>query len=492
MYDTFLKKSERILTVLLTFSLVPMLFIAIYARPFVDDYGYSTRTHDAWQATHSVIALVGAIGEEVVDAYYTWQGSFSAIALFSLQPGIFSEKVYGLSTFILVAMFLLGTYLFITAVFGEKSSVTTIVFASLSIMLMQTLPHAIQGFYWWNGSSYYTLFYSLMLIQWGMLLKRKEFIFPCILGFIIGGGNFVTGLLNLEVNVLMAVWTALTIWVFKRNKDADRMKHFIKLVVVAVISAIAFIINAAAPGNLVRAAESDARPALEAIGVSFMDAYNYLNEWFNLPVIMLVLFLLPVLWYYAKDKKSTLSEIPMFILFIMAFCLFASTFTPTEFSMSEVGPRRIQNVRYYVFVLFLVLIEMEAVIRIRGYFDEKGLSLDPQKLKKGFTAYMLVVIAGLMIFLGVNTVPKENRNNITSISATRTLLIGEAKRYAAARDEWTKILQSEDEEVTLPAIKEQPKPIYYAEFDITGNPDNYRDQSMCKFYHKTRIYLQAN
>ena len=205
MYDTFLKKSERILTVLLTFSLVPMLFIAIYARPFVDDYGYSTRTHDAWQATHSVIALVGAIGEEVVDAYYTWQGSFSAIALFSLQPGIFSEKVYGLSTFILVAMFLLGTYLFITAVFGEKSSVTTIVFASLSIMLMQTLPHAIQGFYWWNGSSYYTLFYSLMLIQWGMLLKRKKFIFPCILGFIIGGGNFVTGLLNLEVNVLMAV-----------------------------------------------------------------------------------------------------------------------------------------------------------------------------------------------------------------------------------------------------------------------------------------------
>jgi hypothetical protein len=100
-----------------------------------------------------------------------------------------------------------------------------------------------------------------------------------------------------------------------------------------------------------------------------------------------------------------------------------------------------------------------------------------------------MVMAGLAIFVGVNTLPKENRNNITSISATRTLLIGEAKRYADARNEWTRILLSDEKEVTLHVIHEQPKPIYYSEFDITGDPDNYRDESMCKYYHKDRIYL---
>ena len=492
MNDEFINKSGKLLTILLCLSLIPMLVIAIYARPFVDDYGYSTRTHDAWQSTHSIIAVLGAMGKEVVEAYHTWQGSFSAIAVFSLQPGIISERVYGLSTLILVALFLLGNYLFITALFKEKSSLATIVFASISILLMQTLPHAIQGFYWWNGSSYYTLFYSLMLIQWGMLIRQKRFILPCILGFFIGGGNLVTGLLNMEIMVLAIIYSALKIRVAPKLSSEDKttgIKHFIRLVIITAISAAGFIINVAAPGNQVRAAESVSRPALEAIGVSFLDAFSYLNEWLNLPVIMFLLLLLPFLWHYAKDKKGLAPEIPIFILFIIAFCLFASTFTPTEYSMSEVGPRRIQNVRYYIFVVFLMILELESVIRTRALFESKGIAPDPKTTKTYLTRYFLIVIAGLAIFLGVNTIPKENRDNITSISATRTLLIGEAKRYADARNEWTKILLSEDKEVTFNVINEQPKPIYYSEFDITGNPDDYRDESMCKYYHKDRIYL---
>ncbi len=495
MNDEFINKSGKLLTIVLTLSLIPMLVIAIYARPFVDDYGYSTRTHDAWQSTHSVIALLGAMGKEVVEAYHTWQGSFSAIAIFSLQPGIISERVYGLSTLILVALFLLGNYLFITALFKEKSSLTTVVFSSISILLMQTLPHAIQGFYWWNGSSYYTLFYSLMLIQWGMLIRQKRFILPCILGFFIGGGNLVTGLLNLEIMALAIIYSTFKIWIAPKKHNAEdtpaatSIKRFIKLIIITAISAAGFIINVLAPGNQVRASESVSRPALEAIGVSFLDAFAYLNEWLNLPVIMFLLLLLPFLWHYAKDKKSLTPEIPVFILFIIAFCLFASTFTPTEYSMSEVGPRRIQNVRYYTFVVFLMFLELESVIRTRALFESKGIATNPDLTKAYLTRYLLIVIAGLTIFLGVNTIPKENRDNITSISATRTLLIGEAKRYADARNEWTRILLSDDKEVTLNVINEQPKPIYYSEFDITGNPDDYRDESMCKYYHKTRINL---
>ncbi len=492
MTNEFLNKSGKLLTILLTLSLIPMLVIAIYARPFVDDYGYSTRTHDAWQSTHSIIAVLGAMGKEVVDAYHTWQGSFSAIAIFSLQPGIISERVYGLSTLILVALFLLGNYLFITALFKEKSSLTTVVFASISILLMQTLPHAIQGFYWWNGSSYYTLFYSLMLIQWGMLIRQKRFILPCILGFIIGGGNLVTGLLNLEITFLALIYLALKTWMFKKDSAEDKaanIKNFIKLAIITVVTAAGFIINVVAPGNQVRAAESEGRTALDAIGMSFLDAYTYLNEWINLPVIMVLALLIPFLWHYAKGKKSLIPEFPIFVLFIIVFCLFASTFTPTEYSMCEAGPRRIQNVRYYLFVVSMMLLELEAVIRTRAFFDAKGVAIDPKTTQKFLCGYFLLVMAGLAIFVGVNTLPKENRNNITSISATRTLLIGEAKRYADARNEWTRILLSDEKEVTLHVIHEQPKPIYYSEFDITGDPDNYRDESMCKYYHKDRIYL---
>ena len=491
MNEEFIRLSKKILNIVLILSVIPMLMVAIYSRPFVDDYGYSARTHQAWQTTHSVFKVAAAIGEEVAEAYNTWQGSFSAIAVFALQPGIFSEKVYGLSTFILVAFFLLGNYLFLSAVM-KKNDTMAIVFAAMSVILMQTLPHAIQGFYWWNGSSYYTLFYTLMLIQWGMLIREKKFILPCILGFFISGGNLVTGLLNLEVTFIMLAWAGIRKWVFKENREEGKFSYFLKLLLVFIASVAGFAVNAAAPGNQIRAAESAPKPPLLAVGDSFLDAYNYMNEWFSLPVILLLMLILPFLWHYAKDRSSSLSKVPMFVLFALAFCLFASTFTPTQYSLSEVGPRRIQNVRYYTFVLFLVLLELETVVRTRCLFTKKGILTDAADTMKYIKGYLLVVMAGLIILLGINVIPKNNRNNLTSFASMRSILIGEAKAYAAERDEWTRIMLSDDEVVTLTAVKNHPKPIYYAEFDITGDPENYRDESMCKYYNKKQIRLQDN
>ncbi len=474
---------------LLVISVIPMLWIAIYSRPFVDDYGYSAGTHRIWNETHSLLQVVAEIGREISEIYNTWQGSYSAIALFSVQPGIFSEKVYGLSTFILVGVFLLGNLFFLRAVM-KKSDITSIVFSVMSIVLMQTLPHAIQGFYWWNGSSYYTLFYSLMLIEWGLLFEGKGFVPACILGFLISGGNLVTGLLNLEVIFIFVIWKCLKKWAFKDG--AEEIWSIIKLVIVFVVSIIGFAINALAPGNQVRGAESAQKAPFQAIGDSFLDAYSFMNEWFGLPVILLLVLILPFLWHYAKDKVSIVSRIPMFVLVTLAFCLFASMFTPTEYSLSEVGPRRIQNIRYFAFVLFLVLLELEAVLRTRHLFEDKGLLIGSEDIMKYVKGYLLMVAVGVLILLGVNILPKENRNNLTSLAATRSILIGEAKAYAVERDAWTDILLSGDEVVTLQKLKNHPVPIYYVEFDITGDPENYRDESMCEYYGKKQIIVNGD
>ena len=50
---------------------------------------------------------------------------------------------------------------------------------------------------------------------------------------------------------------------------------------------------------------------------------------------------------------------------ITGFCLFASCFTPTLYTMNEMGPRRIQNIRYDFFILLLVLMEYEGIYRVR-------------------------------------------------------------------------------------------------------------------------------
>ena len=491
MNEEFVRRSKKIFNILLVLSVIPMLWIAIYSRPFVDDYGYSAGTHQVWKATHSPLQLLAAIGKEVAEIYNTWQGSYSAIALFSIQPGIISEKVYGISTFILVGLFLFGNFFFLKAVIKD-SDTASIVSAAASIILMQTLPHAIQGFYWWNGSSYYTLFFALRLIEWGLVISKKSFILSCVLGFFISGGNLVTGLLNLEVIFVFIIWKCLKKWVFKDDSGENEPLRLVQQVSLFVVSSIGFAINAFAPGNMVRAVESTQKAPLQAIGDSFLDAYGFMNEWFGLPVILLLVLLLPFLWYYAKDKVSTISRIPMFVLVFLAFCLFASMFTPTEYSLSEVGPRRIQNIRYYMFVLFMVLLELEAVLRTRHLFDSKGLLPGSEDVMKYVKGYLLMVAVGVLILLGVNVIPKENRNNLTSLAAARSILIGEAKDYAVERDAWTDILLSGDEVVTLQKLKNHPVPIYYVEFDITGDPENYRDESMCEYYSKKQIIVNGD
>ncbi len=535
MSEGFWKKSKIAVLAVLVLSLIPMLLVAIYARPLADDFGYSAGTRAVWQASHNIFLVLGSVGAQVAKTYVDWQGSFSAIALFALQPGLFSEKIYGLGTVVLVALFVWGNLYFFRGVFdgagkaGDGANgavgkaggspdgavvrnVAMIVAGAVLIVSMQTLPHANQGFYWWNGASYYCLFYSFMLLQWGMIVRKKRVVLPSILGFMLGGGNLVTGLLNLEVTALL-----LLVAVIEMVKGAHKAKgvvdgeiaaggrkaperlRLVKLAVIMAFSLAGFIVNAAAPGNAVRASESVSMGAVEAIGQSFIDAYQYFGEWMNLPVVLLLLFVLPFIWFgFASadcdEADCFVRRIPMFLLVLLAFGLFASTYTPTEFSMSEVGPRRIQNVRYFVFIVFMVLLEAEAVVRVRSALYGDGNSFaqgeaDSGRFGKLLAGYMLALAAGAVVFLGIYTVPKDNRNTVTSIAAARSFLIGESQAYARERDEWTALLSTEDKVVELPALGNHPVPIYYAEFDIKGNPEDYRDQSMCDYYGKDEIVL---
>ena len=71
--------------------LVPMLLVARYNVPCADDYHFGAPTHAAWQATHSLAAVVKAAGEKVAERYANWQGTYSAMFLMALQPAVFGN-----------------------------------------------------------------------------------------------------------------------------------------------------------------------------------------------------------------------------------------------------------------------------------------------------------------------------------------------------------------------------------------------------------------
>ena len=81
-----------ILAVLFALSLLPVMAVAFYNHPRADDYTYGAVLRKIIDAGQGLPEAVAAIAAYVRSTYARWQGSFSAVMLFTLQPGVFSDK----------------------------------------------------------------------------------------------------------------------------------------------------------------------------------------------------------------------------------------------------------------------------------------------------------------------------------------------------------------------------------------------------------------
>ena len=131
---------------------------------------------------------------------------------------------------------------------ADKSSwiIVSVCVLTLSIQLVFS---ARESFYWFNGGIYYTFYYSLSLILFGILLKiaykKKRSIFNyfvvIFLSLFIGGGNYTTALVTTIVVCLLAI-------IFTCQKNPA--KRIIGIAFLLLL--IGLGISAAAPGNAVR------------------------------------------------------------------------------------------------------------------------------------------------------------------------------------------------------------------------------------------------
>mgnify|MGYP002554189598 CR=1 FL=1 len=205
--------------------LVPMLLVARYNVPCADDYHFGAPTHAAWQATHSLAAVVKAAGEKVAERYANWQGTYSAMFLMALQPAVFGNGFYALVPFLTLGMLAAGTCFFCLSLFTKLLGASRWQALVLALVWLgidtQLLPSAVQGFYWYNGAIFYTFFFGVQLFYFGLLARyvaarhaarRRSAAFLtglCALGLFLGGGNLVTAFGTLLVLVCVLCLLAI-------------------------------------------------------------------------------------------------------------------------------------------------------------------------------------------------------------------------------------------------------------------------------------------
>lgn len=244
-----LQRIAIILAVLFALSLLPVMAVAFYNHPRADDYTYGAVLRKVIDAGQGLPEAVAAIAAYVRSTYARWQGSFSAVMLFTLQPGVFSDNAYWLTTALTLLPLLLGTGMLLRQLgkmLHAPRATVVLIFLALMTLSIQLVPDLNQTFYWFNGGCYYTFYYalSLMLLTGTLRIctdgkcRAGRTALCMLLAFFIGGGNYTTILVTLIL--LMLLLLALLV----RKNPAWRQ---ILLVMVALLTA--FAINAAAPAT---------------------------------------------------------------------------------------------------------------------------------------------------------------------------------------------------------------------------------------------------
>lgn len=484
-----------IMVFLFILSLIPLLHLSLYAHPWADDYTYGVKAHLAWEHSRSLWATLQAALENTRDFYESWQGTYSSIIMMSIQPAVISERLYPLTTVLMLGM-LIGSHFFMFRILFTKyvklsKNLRIVITLSVLFLSIQILDDAGQAFFWYNGSVHYVFMHSCMIFLLGFilllltpqtkLLRAVSFIAACFLAIVTGGANFITALLT---PVLIAL--LLFLCLLKKKKAG------FLLLPPFLLSVFGLLISVSAPGNAVRMTQQAApMGAMEAIYQSFLYAVRGIGDWTTLYLILVLTLITPLLFTALYQSDSSFRFPLPGCVAAISFCIIAVTYTPSLYSMGHVvvydRTLNIMRMTYYVLCILNLLYFL-------GWFAAKLHQADSEALglqiihkiratsKTGFTLFISLGFLALLVF--------SDKNEVTTLSAMHSLKEGYAQSYHQESLHRISLLSAEGvDEVWIPNFSVKP-PLLYLE-DISTDPTNWRNNAMAKWYEKEIVHLSV-
>ena len=473
-------------------GVLPLYAIARYNHPYYDDYGFSVNVHQAWTASHSVAQVLATAWQSAAEVRANWQGTYTGTLLSNLQPGVFAENLYWLTTFLLLTAFLLCFGFLLQTVFRDvlgagRAETACIVSVTLFIMT-QFLPEADEAFFWFNGGIGNTFIYSLLALALGLMIRlaRARRAAPWLvlallpLMVLLGGGSYGGGLFGL---LICAGFCA----------DALRRKtrHRAALIGLTACYLACFLYNVSAPGNAVRAALIGAHPsAVSAVLQSLYYGVALIGNFATLPVLAAGLALAPLLWRLARTSRFAFRH-PLLVL-AGGICLFCAQLTPPLYAGVFLGGGRIMDTYYFSFIVLLLCYETYALGALARYLERRGTALPTFA---GRAARGVLLFAACLFVLGCLGFKHADDTlygpvNMAGGSAAVSILKGEAARYDREMKAREALLNDAAQSVvTLAPLTATPEVFMN---DLLAPDAQYDVRPMlCAYYGKQAILLEG-
>lgn len=503
------KAAAILALLLLCASFVPIVVVSFYAHAVADDYSFSYLTFQAIGRGEGFIGLLRAAAREVSNVYASWQGTYSAVFLFSLQPAIYGNSYYWITTLLMAGFVSLGAFLLVDTICvrcGVSRWYGLLLSSILVLTQIQFMPSVAEGLYWYNGAAYYSIYYALALVEYALVLRLGTkcsaafFVLCCVLSAFIGGGNYTTALFLSELLVL----TLAVVW-------RDRKKRG-EVTVLTLLVIGGLLVSGLAPGNAARSSLFEGMPALSAVAEAIRTAFRFEKEWLRLPQLAVCVLAFPLCNRLLALLEQRMEQLRWktgwrfacwLLALAAAFGLYASQMVPPLYAMASIGAGRQVNVYYYSFLWLLLAEECALLGLIRSirkiifsHSQAKGnIAAGSQAANRGrrysflsekkighIVRVILFAASGLLWFAGACS---KGLGSTTSGMVTKSYLAGEVQTYAAEFRKIDQVLensvQRNEKSVVLPAIPSAPACFEY--FDLSKeDPDYWGNRALARYY----------
>ena len=323
-----------------------------------------------------------------------------------------------------------------------------------ALVCIQLLPSPAQGYYWWNGASYYWLFF-FGLLTLGALLARLlgpglsglGTLGAALLAAVLGGGNYITALQMCEVLALTVLAGAL--W---------RRAAVKRALAVALCGFAAFAVNAAAPGYA---------------------------RVFTTPMLLAALaFAVPFLVRAVRGAAPGFRYPYPLAVLAGLYCFYASSFTPTLFVYGTNDEKRVKDIQFCLWVLVC----LAALWYVLGWAIRR---LGPARAG-GLRRLALPYFAGAVLFSALAFVPQVRGgqwSGTACVSAVYYLHSGVARAYDEAVYERLDMLAGEEMDIVFPMLPPEPWICFHE--DLARETYNWKHEAFAEYYGKRTVAVAA-
>jgi len=503
---------------------LPILYCSWFDYATGDDLNYGSVLHRMMLENPSVSTFFSTLWTRI-KALYFYQGTWSSLLLFQLQPGIWGEHWYRLTPWIALLCFLVGTgyllYELLVRQWKLGKDHYMIVFFACSFLSIQYMPKIRGGVFWYTSVAHYLIPYlfALLAIAWIMRFlttgKKRYYVFALLAMIYLGGAGYPTIVMTEAAYFLMALFLigkqkmqaadkSRSTQEYKEmdhESPASGMPGWKWLIWPMSAEMAGFVVSAVSPGNGIRGGEEfglSSGNALHTILTAFYELIPATSEYCGRCILIIFGWLLVVMvtWAALKGQKKEASpdepserRFRHPLLFSLAMIVLAASVRMPRIYANVAVSGGVPDTEFFVYVLasILMFIYLTGAVFtrvVRAKDKEQKQNADSAAGSQPSIALRALLLLMAVLLAAAWRFRSPLMRNSAAFICIDFVASGRAADYVDQMEERIAILEDERfREIYLPEMNEDQGPFMHMPL-TQDDPDAFTNNATRMFYNK--------